>query len=56
MIVAARPGPAPRTAGALASPAAMDRPVRLIVDPSAGAGRAARLRPRVEAALRVPAP
>jgi YegS/Rv2252/BmrU family lipid kinase len=30
----------------------MDRPVRLIVNPSAGAGRAARLLPRVEAALR----
>ncbi len=30
----------------------MDRPVRLIVNPSAGAGRAARLLPEVEAALR----
>jgi YegS/Rv2252/BmrU family lipid kinase len=30
----------------------MDRPVRLIVNPSAGAGRAARLLPDVEAALR----
>jgi YegS/Rv2252/BmrU family lipid kinase len=30
----------------------MDRPVRLIVNPSAGAGRAARLLPGVEAALR----
>jgi YegS/Rv2252/BmrU family lipid kinase len=30
----------------------MDRPVRLIVNPSAGAGRAARLLPAVEAALR----
>ena len=30
----------------------MERPVRLIVNPSAGAGRAARLLPRVEAALR----
>jgi YegS/Rv2252/BmrU family lipid kinase len=30
----------------------MDRPVRLIINPSAGAGRAARLLPRVEAALR----
>jgi YegS/Rv2252/BmrU family lipid kinase len=30
----------------------MDRPVRLIVNPSAGGGRAARLLPRVEAALR----
>ncbi|HEX2413129.1 MAG TPA: diacylglycerol kinase family protein [Solirubrobacteraceae bacterium] len=30
----------------------MERPIRLIVNPSAGAGRAARLLPRVEAALR----
>jgi YegS/Rv2252/BmrU family lipid kinase len=30
----------------------MDRPVRLIVNPAAGAGRAARLLPQVEAALR----
>jgi YegS/Rv2252/BmrU family lipid kinase len=30
----------------------MERPVRLIVNPSAGAGRAARLLPQVEAALR----
>ena len=30
----------------------MDRPVRLIVNPSAGAGRAAKLLPDVEAALR----
>src|SRR5262245_66635928 len=30
----------------------MDRPVRLIVNPSAGGGRAARLLPDVEAALR----
>src|SRR5688500_16102359 len=30
----------------------MDRPVRLIVNPSAGAGRAERLLPAVEAALR----
>ena len=30
----------------------MDRPARLIVNPSAGAGRAAKLLPSVEAALR----
>jgi len=30
----------------------MDRPIRLIVNPAAGAGRAARLLPQVEAALR----
>ena len=36
----------------LASPARMDRPARLIVNPSAGAGRAAKLLPGVEAALR----
>ena len=41
--------PESRTASLLAR---MDRPVRLIVNPSAGAGRAAKLLPGVEAALR----
>src|SRR5690349_1813614 len=38
--------------GRLASCARMERPVRVIVNPSAGGGRAARLLPGVEAALR----